>query len=66
MRRVVVLLFLFCFCTPLAFAFCNTLLRLVCAEYANSKAVVIAKLIRTEHFSPRDPNQQDWFIYTLN
>ena len=63
MRKITLLLFFSGFLPPVASAYCNTLPRLVCAEYANSKAAVIAKLIQTQHFSP--PDRQDWFIYTL-
>jgi hypothetical protein len=48
-----------------AFAFCKNLPRLVCAEYSNSKLVVIAKLIRTKHVIPADVREQDGFVYTL-
>ena len=44
-------------------AVCNLLPRLVCAEYANSELVVVARLIRVEHIVPA--HQQDGHIYTL-
>jgi len=48
---------------PSAHAFCNRLPRLICAEYANSGAVLIAKLVVVKHYAP--PHKQDWHIYSL-
>lgn len=48
---------------PGAHAYCNRLPRLICAEYANADVVVIAKLVATKHYAPRD--KQDWNVYTL-
>jgi len=56
------LLFL-CWSVP-ALAFCGPP-RLICGEYAHSEAVVEAKLIRIQHFFPKNKDKQDWFIYTL-
>jgi len=42
---------------------CNLLPRLVCAEYANSELVVVARLMRTEHVVPA--HQRDGYIYTM-
>ncbi len=56
------LLFL-CWSVP-ALAFCGPS-RLICGEYAHSEAVVEAKLIRIQHFFPKNKDKQDWFIYTL-
>lgn len=44
-------------------AYCNRLPRLICAEYANSGAVVTAKLVSVKHYV--SPDKQDWYIYTL-
>jgi hypothetical protein len=53
-----------CWSVP-ALAYCGPP-RLICAEYAHSDAVVEAKLVRIQHFSPKnDENKQDWYIYTL-
>jgi hypothetical protein len=46
-----------------AHASCSRLPRLVCAEYANSDVVVIAKLVEVKHYAP--PDKQDWHIYTM-
>jgi len=48
---------------PRAHASCSRLPRLICAEYANSDVVVIAKLVAVKHHAP--PDKQDWHIYTM-
>lgn len=48
---------------PTAQAFCNNLPRLICAEYSNSDAVVIAKPTHTRHVVPE--REEDGYIYTL-
>jgi hypothetical protein len=44
-------------------AWCNTLPRLICAEYSNSELVVIVKVLGIRHVTPK--HQQDGHIYTL-
>lgn len=65
MRRAFLALIVSWFFQPCALGFCKNLPRLVCAEYSNSKSVVIAKLLRTKHVLPADVREQDGFIYTL-
>lgn len=48
---------------PYAHASCSRLPRLICAEYANSDVVVVAKLVAVKHHAP--PDKQDWHIYTM-
>ncbi len=63
MRKAILLSGLSLFLHPRAFAYCQPLPRLICAEYSTSGAVVTATLLRTQHFTPQ--HKQDWFIYTL-
>jgi hypothetical protein len=64
--RKLILLEIIALCMPsLARAWCNTLPRLICAEYSNSELVVIVRVIRIQHVIPEDRNQQDGHIYTL-
>src|SRR5215468_4022870 len=63
MRKAILLSALSLFLHPHAFAYCQPLPRLICAEYSNSVAVVTATLLKTQHFTPQD--KQDWFIHTL-
>jgi len=48
---------------PQTFAFCFALPRLVCAEYSQSKLVVIAKLERKEYFEPE--HRDAYYVYSL-
>lgn len=51
-------------CAPLPVrAWCNTLPRLICAEYSNSDLVVIVRVLGIQHVTPE--HQQDGHIYTL-
>jgi hypothetical protein len=63
MRRLTALVLVSCFLQPSVFAWCNVLPRLICAEYSQSKLVVIAKLTRKQHFHPQ--NAQDYYVYSL-
>ena len=63
MRRPAALLLISCFLQSSVFAWCSVLPRLVCAEYSQSKLVVIAKLTHKQHFQPHD--EQDYYVYTL-
>src|SRR5260370_41424663 len=63
MRRLVALALISCFLQPSVFAGCNILPRLICAEYSQSRLVVIAKLTRKQHFQPK--GAQDFFVYYL-
>jgi len=63
MRKSLFILLLLDFFAHNAHGYCNRLPRLICAEYANSRVVVIAKLVSVNHYSP--PDTQDWRIYTM-
>jgi hypothetical protein len=63
MRRFLLLVLLSLFSHQVARAYCSPLPRLICAEYANSRAVVTARLLQIKHVAP--PDRQDWFVYTL-
>jgi len=65
MRKVLLVVLLSLILEPSSFAYCNSLPRLICAEYANSNAVVEAKLLATKHHVPPNGERQDWYIYTL-
>jgi hypothetical protein len=39
--------------------------RLACAEYANSEAVVEARLVQSRQFFPKDKDGDDWHVYSL-
>ena len=64
MRKIWFAMLLLSF-APRSLAYCNTRPRLVCAEYSNSKLVVVAKLMRIEHIPPRNEKELDGFLYTL-
>ena len=64
MRRVSLAVVLFLLHAGPTLAYCGPP-RLICAEYAHSDAVVEAKLIRIQHFFPKNKDKQDWFVYTL-
>jgi hypothetical protein len=63
MRRLAVLILISSFLQQSVFGWCSVLPRLICAEYSQSKVVVIAKLTRKQHFQPQDT--QDYFEYIL-
>lgn len=63
MRKFLALTATFLLLTPQAWCFCQTLPRLICAEYANSKLVVIAVLTDTQY--ERRQDQDDAYIFTL-
>jgi hypothetical protein len=63
MRRIATLIFVFCLFHASAFAWCRVLPRLICAEYSQSKLVVIAKLTRKQHFESQ--GKQDYYVYSL-
>jgi hypothetical protein len=63
MRRLVVLILASCLFDATALGWCNSLPRLICAEYSQSEVVVIAKLTRKQHFQPQ--GKQDYYVYSL-
>jgi hypothetical protein len=64
MRRVFFVAAFFFLHAASALGFCGPP-RLICAEYASSAAVVEAKLIDSKHYFPKNDEEQDWHIYTL-
>src|SRR5437899_2899842 len=63
MRRLAALILTSCLLHPTAWGWCSTLPRLICAEYSQSKVVIIAKLTRKQHFQPQ--GKQDYYVYSL-
>jgi hypothetical protein len=63
MRRLAALFLISAILQPSVSAWCNVRPRLICAEYSQSKVVVIAKLTGREHFRPQ--NAQDYYVYSL-
>lgn len=63
MRRLAALVLISCFLQPSVFAWRNIPPRLICAEYSQSKLMVIAKLRRKQHLQPQ--HAQDYYVYTL-
>jgi len=64
-RKIWLVTVALCLFQTYAFAYCKNLPRLVCAEYSNSRLVVIASLVRTKHVMPKSQDEPDGFIYTL-
>lgn len=64
MRILASTLVISCLLQPCTFAYCNTLPRLICAEYSQSQLVVIAKL-RHKRYFPAKNGREGFYIYSL-
>jgi hypothetical protein len=63
-RKLASILVISCLLQPCTFAYCNTLPRLICAEYSQSQLVVIAKLKHKRYF-PAKNGREGFYIYSL-